>query len=961
MLSQPEIRTADTVDMTPGPGVRLSARSVAASCAVVAAAALVARFIDANHASAAAFKVVTATLALAVVPGALATLLWRPRPQLSMLELLGFGVAASFGIVQLLTILAVSFHTSPGLILTGLGLVLFLVALRAAKRTSATLFITVDELIVLALVAAVAVPLYLQGSPVEAYEDQVLVAIMRRLSALDAPRLDNIYVAPGIINAYPFPGGLYFMALVARLGDIDPLFLYHKLRFFWGPAALVMLYLAARSVFGRTSAVACAVTVTAAVLVCSGAFAMVAGFPSWWGQLVPYSYVPDVAMTVLLPALLVVAFEYLQSGALRERLFFLVTTATLVLMLTMIHIREIVQFAAYLGCFVVVTAFVRRFRLYLGRAVALLLLTLATAVIYTRWQAGVVLTVSNIVEGHRAELLSSAASLSLWELVLAPASNALGDFIQDADQMFAGLTPFFLFAGPVVVLCFRERPLVWLLSSSTFAYLAVMSVPLLAVPYIYLTYFEMLHIPVRNVIFFVYLFAGALLYVAAVAMARIDRTKLLLLVAGLAGGVLALLTTLSLNRSHAGFFAPLIIAYGSTLLFATGTRLPMRMTTRGAVVVLAALVALAALWPDHSPVRRIASVNVRWTAELSDTTRMELERRFGLTAGERASGSNDEVNVWGYHLTDLSQENVRALVMHPDVVDTNDIDRATYTVPLQAPRTDHQFLGVEHVAWLQYPGMLLLVTTAVLVWAIAIVLPVGLATDRGSTAIASLGIALNEPFYRFALPFALFVVPFALWSARPTLSPLTMTPMPPAGRADTPSSLFAQTPCVTTPRMPARFAEEEVVLPERTVCPPDPAVIEWVQTHVPVEAVFAVDRWTSYPPQVFMPQQAVLFPTLDASFIREDALFPDYYRVFEERVRRYRAQPFFNALETPAERAAFVKTLGVTHVLVSPAHYDELRPVLDGLPEQFALRYDRAQWAVYEVIAKSPAEGRRGG
>ena len=119
---------------------------------------------------------------------------------------------------------------------------------------------------------------------------------------------------------------------------------------------------------------------------------------------------------------------------------------------------------------------------------------------------------------------------------------------------------------------------------------------------------------------------------------------------------------------------------------------------------------------------------------------------------------------------------------------------------------------------------------------------------------------------------------------------------------------------------------------------------------MPVEAVFAVDRWTPYPPQLFMSQQAVVFPTLDASFIREDALFRDYYRVFEERVRRYRAQPFFNAVETPGERSAFVKTLGVTHVLVSPVHYGELRPVLDGLPEQFALRYDHAQWAVYEAI-----------
>ncbi len=93
---------------------------------------------------------------------------------------------------------------------------------------------------------------------------------------------------------------------------------------------------------------------TAVVFVCSGAFAMVAGFPAWWGQLVPYSYVPDVAMTVLLPALLVVTFGYLQSDVARERSFFFAATSMLVLMLTMIHIREVVQFAAYLGCFLVV-------------------------------------------------------------------------------------------------------------------------------------------------------------------------------------------------------------------------------------------------------------------------------------------------------------------------------------------------------------------------------------------------------------------------------------------------------------------------------------------------------------------------------------------------------------------------------------------------------------------------------
>jgi len=237
----------------------------------------------------------------------------------------------------------------------------------------------------------------------------------------------------------------------------------------------------------------------------------------------------------------------------------------------------------------------------------------------------------------------------------------------------------------------------------------------------------------------------------------------------------------------------------------------------------------------------------------------------------------------------------------------------------------------------------------VLLWALAFLAPALIAAMDDSQAAALLG-ALGAPFHRYAVPFALLLIPFAFWSARPTLSPLDLAPMPPSGRAGTPRAMFEQIPCITTPPMPARFAEEDVVLPERTTCPPDPAVISWVQANVPVEAVFAVDRWTPYPPQVFMAQQADIFPTLEASFIDEDSLFRDYYRLFGDRMSRHRVQPFFNAVETPDERAEFVRALGVTHVLVSPVHYDELRPELDRLPDQYMLKYDNARWAVYETL-----------
>ena len=409
-------------------------------------------------------------------PACSITLLARPRP-LSLLELAGFGIAIGFGLSQLLTILAVSAHLSPVVTLTVLLASSALAGVRVIRRASGTIAVSPDELIVLAVVCAVSWSAYAAGSPVNWNEDQIHAAIARRLGALDAPRLDNLYVTPGIVYTYPFPGIHYFIGLIARLGDIDPLFLYHKLRFFWGLAVLLMIHLAARAVFGLRG-VAAAATVTAATLVWSGVFAV--GFQVGWGHLVPFSHASDVAMGVLLPCLLVVAFVYLQSESSRELSYFAAATATLVLMLTMVHMREIVQFSVYLGCFAVVAAARRGFRPYLGRTVTLLAFTLGCAALYAAWQGRAVPLVNEIVEARRLEMATFLQNSSTRELLMEPASTVLPGALHKFDEMFNGLVPFFLFAGPLVVVLFRHRPLVWLIASSTVAYLLLMSVPLLA-------------------------------------------------------------------------------------------------------------------------------------------------------------------------------------------------------------------------------------------------------------------------------------------------------------------------------------------------------------------------------------------------------------------------------------------------------------------------------------------------
>ena len=824
-------------------GLRISGRHVSVAILGVVIVAVASRWLDSEQPIFAALKLLTATLAIGVVPGAVATMWWRPRPSLTLLELAGLGIAVSFGLVQLITIAAVTLHFNAFLAATLLIVASAGAAARHMVRPAPVIVLAVDELIVVGLLGVVAIALYNLGSPVEWFEDQVHVAIVRRLAELPSPRLDNLYFTPGVVYTYPFPGTHYFMALVAQLGAIDPLFTYHKLRFFWGPAAIVLLYLAARAIFGGRG-VAAAVAMTAITLVLTGAFAAVPGFRSGWGQLIPYSHASDVAMTVLMPALLVAGFGYVLAATSRERGYFLGATVMLIAMLTIVHIREVVQFAAYMGCLLVVALARREFSPLRRPAAMLLALTMAIAGVYALWHGQAVTLVGTVVGDQRARLEAIAHASTWRDLLLTPASTVLNEFVLNADQIYEGTTPLFLWAGPAVLLLFRRQPLTWMVCVATAVYLAVMTLPVLAIPYIYLTYFEILFTPVRNVIFFVYLFAGAIIYAAVFALARWDRTRMSAPVAGAAAGALALAAMLCLNQTTRGFILPLIAAYllAVIVVWQPSVRWPMARTI---VVAMLLILGLAALRPQRDPAPRVAEVSVRWSTDLADDRRQLLEQQFTLTSGEPNSNRSAAVNVWNYALQNASQENVRALVSHPAVVDTAGIDRSTFIVLLRPPPNDDPYLGVLYVPAMQYPGGNWFVAAAVFLWALGFVAPAMLASARGERFIEALNARIDTPLYRQVIPFALVLVPFALWSARPTLSPLHR---PEPGAASTPSSMLAAMPCITTERRPAPFSEdllegEAVMLPERTTCPPDRGVIQWIQQNVPVESVFAIDRW----------------------------------------------------------------------------------------------------------------------
>ena len=98
-----------------------------------------------------------------------------------------------------------------------------------------------------------------------------------------------------------------------------------------------------------------------------------------------------------------------------------------------------------------------------------------------------------------------------------------------------------------------------------------------------------------------------------------------------------------------------------------------------AFVVVTALTwgILSLIWPD-SPVY----IHVRWKPEVTDSRRVELERRFHLTDGQRTEGT-----TWKYRLDDASTANIRAIVQNDRVDDTDHVNRTRYRPELAQDRT----------------------------------------------------------------------------------------------------------------------------------------------------------------------------------------------------------------------------------------------------------------------------------
>ena len=85
---------------------------------------------------------------------------------------------------------------------------------------------------------------------------------------------------------------------------------------------------------------------------------------------------------------------------------------------------------------------------------------------------------------------------------------------------------------------------------------------------------------------------------------------------------------------------------------------------------------------------RPAHINVRWSSSTTPDIQQQLEQQYHLTYGQRTEG-----RTFSYDLTDLSHNNIRGMVLDPNVEDTHYIHRTAYRIWRFAPRSKYHDRG----------------------------------------------------------------------------------------------------------------------------------------------------------------------------------------------------------------------------------------------------------------------------
>ena len=151
-------------------------RAVVALVMMAVALAVVARTLPDTLEAGWAVRVMAVSAVVAIMPGMLALLAWRPRQELGLLELLGFSMSVSFALVHVLVVAALTFHWSPMQAVTVFGLIAAAHAAMALRHVArgVSVHVPLDQLAIVVLLAGLALFLYAAGSPVQNQEDRTI-------------------------------------------------------------------------------------------------------------------------------------------------------------------------------------------------------------------------------------------------------------------------------------------------------------------------------------------------------------------------------------------------------------------------------------------------------------------------------------------------------------------------------------------------------------------------------------------------------------------------------------------------------------------------------------------------------------------------------------------------------------------------------------------------------------------
>jgi hypothetical protein len=491
-------------------------RAVGAFALASLAVAVVLHFLPEESALLAALKLVSACAALVVAPGLVLVGLFGHSRRWDALGLMCIVAVASIGLVQF-----------PTMVTMGLGLPLYgvmpaalsLVVLGAVwlclappSRCLNVVWFRGDG-IVLASLAALAVLLYLKGSPYSSDEEQMHIGVIRRLAVVASPSAENIYYAPGIVFVHPFPGTHYGMAAFSWLGGIDALFVYTKLRALWAVLAGLFVFRIAHMVFQRRD-LALASFAAACLFALNGTFADLMALYS--SQLVPYSHPSDLAMGILLPALLVVALSFLRSR--KADWFLLGLTALMLFMLTLSHVREAIQVLVYFASFVIACLLYRRFIRHTWRGVVVVLLGVVILGAYGTWHKAHVAHVAEFNAANKEKVIGVLKTTRKRDLLYGP------PVVHTMyDLTYYSWHPWIILLSPLALLAMWRRPFVLLVCGSIFAYLLLIRVPLLSHVMVLATYWEVLMTPARNFFPFDYVLAGPIVYLLVAQLTRLPN------------------------------------------------------------------------------------------------------------------------------------------------------------------------------------------------------------------------------------------------------------------------------------------------------------------------------------------------------------------------------------------------------------------------------------------------------